>query len=241
MTRAKNTLIASLSVLALLVVALSAVAAAAATSGGAARVESVSVPSSGVDRANVHLAPDVAQLRLHALPTGSASLIDGTVALLANERLERDVRGGTEARVALRARSGFGVNASVRGPAWELGVSPDVPTRLRVRSGVADIDLDLRGTRVEALDSVTDVGRQTIHLPDHDMTGRLRTDMGRIELIVPHDADARVLVRAGLRRVSADPDFRREDGAWRLDGDGATLDLTVRAGMGEVVLRRAPN
>jgi hypothetical protein len=241
MTRTRTILVGSLSLLALLVVALTAIAAAAGLNRGPSRVETVSVADPGVERAQVHLSPDVAELVVRALPAGSDALLDGSVALLPRERLERDVDASGDGRIALRARSSFGIDVSVRGPRWDLGLSPDVPAALRIRTGVGDVDLDLRGTKVDRLDSVADIGRQTVRLPDHDLTATLTTDMGRIELIVPHDADVRVDVGLGLRRVDADPGFRRSGGSWHLDGDGATLEVAVRAGMGEVVLRRAPN
>ena len=241
MTRTRTILVGSLSLLALLVIALTAIAAAAGLNRGPSRIETVSVTDAGVERVDVHLSPDVAELVVRALPADSDALLDGSVALLPRERLDRDVDASGDGRIALRARSSFGLNVSVGGPRWDLGLSSEVPTALRIRTGVGDVDLDLRGTKVDRLDSVADIGRQTVHLPDHDLTGTVTTDMGRIELIVPHDADVRVDVGLGLRRVDADPAFRQTGGSWHLDGDGATLDVAVRAGMGEVLLRRAPN
>jgi hypothetical protein len=239
MHRPRTILIGSLSLLVLLGVALGAIATAGGATRGADRVESVSVPSAGVDRVDIELAPDVAQLVVRPLPLHSASLLEGSLTLLANERLLRDDDPSDDGRVALRARSRLGVATTVRGPVWDLGLARHVPTRLRVRTDVGDLDLDLRGTRVDTLESVSDIGRQTVRLPDHDLTGTLRTDVGRLELIVPHDADVRIDVRAGLRRVDADPAFRRAGRTWHLDGDGAALELDVRVGMGHVLLRRA--
>jgi hypothetical protein len=238
MNRTRTILVGSLSLVALLAVGLATLSVAGGASSGATRVEAVAIDGAGADPVQVELAPDVAQLRVRALPEGRDALLDGTVALLARERLEADLDPAGDGRVALRARSRPGLNLHVRGPVWDLGLSRTAPTRLQVRASVGDVDLDLRGSRVERLDSLADVGRQTVHLADRDLSGRLATDVGRVELIVPHDADARVDVATGLRRVDADPAFYRSGGAWHLDGGGARIDLTVRAGMGEVVLRR---
>ena len=155
----------------------------------------------------------------------------------AGDTLVREVDAGRHLRVSLRGRSRPGIRFSNRGPSWSLGLNRDLPIRLDVRSEVADATLDLRGTRVHALNAHAEVGRQTIYLPDGDVDAVVGSEVGRVEVFVPRDANVRVTVREGMRVVRADPAFQRAWRGYELTGGGASIDLQIRSSLGDVALR----
>ena len=207
------------------------------TTSGSARDEAVDVPRGDASEATVDLVLTVASLNLRALPSGAMSAISGDVGLERRDTLVRDVDPGDPVRVSLRTRSRPGIRFSNRGPSWDLGLNRDLPIRLNVRSEVADATLDLRGTRVHALTAHAEVGRQTIYLPDGDVEAVVGSEVGRVEVFVPRDANVRVTVREGMRVVRADPAFRRAWRGYELTGGGSTIDLQIRSSLGDVVLR----
>jgi len=206
-------------------------------STGPARDELVDLPRGVANEATIALTSTVGALRLQALPAGSASAMAGEIGVAAGDTLVREVDAGRHLRVSLRGRSRPGIRFSNRGPSWSLGLNRDLPIRLDVRSEVADATLDLRGTRVHALNAHAEVGRQTIYLPDGDVDAVVGSEVGRVEVFVPRDANVRVTVREGMRVVRADPAFQRAWRGYELTGGGASIDLQIRSSLADVALR----
>lgn len=203
---------------------------------GPARNELVDLPRGAANEATIELTSTVGALQLRALPAGSASAVAGEIGIAAGDTLVREVDEGRHLRVSLRGRSRPGIRFSNRGPTWNLGLNRDLPIRLKVRSEVADTTLDLRGTRVSALNAHAEVGRQTIYLPDGDVDAIVGSEVGRVEVFVPGDANVRVTVREGMRVVRADPAFQRAWRGYELSGGGSTIDLQIRSSLGDVAL-----
>ncbi len=216
---------------------LIAFAQTTATASGPARDELVDVSRGAASEATVDLVLTSASLDLRALPHGAASAVAGRIGLEARDTLRREVDEGDHVRVSLRTRTRPGVRFAHRGPAWSLGLNPDLPTRLTVRSEVSDATLDLRGTRVHALETFVEIGRQTVYLPDGEVDAIVGSEVGSVEVFVPRDANVRVTVREGMRRVRAEPAFQRAGRGYELSGGGPSIDLRIRSSLGQVALR----
>lgn len=202
-----------------------------------AKEHAVAVDLAGTERASVTLRPEVADLTLRAAGTDAGMLLAGSVATRRGEELrERVEHGAFATAVALRSHTGMGIHMNVRGPVWDLDLAPGLPVDLRIHTEISQLDLDLRGTRVETLDVRNATGRSRVYLPTGGMSGALSTDVGDIVLYVPRDADASIAVRRGMSLVRADDAFARDGRTWRLAGTGPRIDVRVANSVGAVTL-----
>jgi phage shock protein PspC (stress-responsive transcriptional regulator) len=207
-------------------------------------LETIAEPLQGAPSGEVVLSSGVGKLEVWALEN-SANLIEGRVQLLPGERLEREVRREAEGlRVKLEAKGntrGWNVNRRLEG--WRLGLSPRVPIRLRVSTGVGESRLNLSRLRLSELTVNTGVGSTQVELP---VQGSYRASIdggvGEIEVRVPREMALRLRADAGLGGVKV-PDGLIKQGDNRYESPGyasATnrVDLEVSGGVGAIQVRR---
>ena len=168
-------------------------------------------------------------------------LVDGTFA--GGVRVERGGGAGRARLAPPTPPSGWALN---REPyTWTMGVTGEVPLRLRVESGAADAELDLGGLRLAELRLRTGASETRVALPA--AAGHTRVDAeggaAAIRFRVPDGVAARI--RSSMALGSSDVDTARfprnaEGNAWE-SPDFATaanrVEIEVRGGVGSVSVR----
>jgi hypothetical protein len=216
---------------------------AAPGDGGTGRAAPVpdrlAIPLEGAGDAEVMVTFGAGHLRIGAAAPGM--LVDGT--FTGGVRAER---GGGPGRARLSPPtppSGWALN---RAPyAWTMGVSGEVPLRLRVESGAADAELDLGELRLAQLRLRTGASETRIALPATAGFTRVDAEGGAaaIHFRVPDGVAARI--RSSIALGSSDVDLVRfprnaEGSAWE-SPDYATaanrVEIEVRGGVGSVSVR----
>lgn len=234
MTHTTRTLIGtSLAVLALVALAGTQPWATAARSGP---LERVTVARGDARAATVVLDLDVGRVDLRAGPTAAGAALDGVVDLGDAHAFEQHVEPGHPLRVDLRGRADGRLGVR-RAPHWDLNLAADLPTTLSVRSRVGETWLDLRGSAVDDVDVAGGVGELEVYLPDGDAVARLAAEVGDVRVHVPAGASVRLTVTGGLHRVAVPAGFVAVPGGYLRQGGGATLEVDVRTGLGEVTVR----
>ncbi len=199
----------------------------------------LAIPLEGAGDAEVMVTFGGGHLRIGAAAPGM--LVDGT--FTGGVRVERG-GGPGRARLAPPAPpSGWVLN---REPyTWTMGVSGEVPLRLRVESGAADAELDLGGLRLAELRLRTGASETRVTLPATAGYTRVDAEGGAaaIRFRVPDGVAARI--RSSIALGSSDVDTARfprnaEGSAWE-SPDFATaanrVEIDVRGGVGSVAVR----
>jgi len=220
--------------------------AGAATQGGETGAGSTSgvperlaVPLEGAADAEVMVTFGAGHLRLGAAAPGL--LVDGEYA--GGVKVER---GGGPGRVRLSPPSPPAGWTWDRAPyTWSMGVTAEVPLRLRVESGAADAQLDLSTLRVAELRLRTGASDTSVTLPAAAGLTRVDAEGGAasIRFRVPDGVAARV--RSSIALGSSDVDLARfprnaAGNGWE-SPDFATaanrVEIEVRGGIGSVSVR----
>ncbi|MEM7115465.1 MAG: DUF5668 domain-containing protein [Chloroflexota bacterium] len=208
--------------------------------------------------------------KLFALSNSNA-LIDGEVSFIGELDFQSE-RNGSEADISLRTRSGplDWVNPGNWGGGeentWRIGLSPTVPTDLRLDVGNGSTDLDLDELQLTALELDGGNGSTTMTLPagDYEVTldagngsskiylpenGRQTLDVdgdnGSTTFYLPANVEARIEFEKGNGGVSVDDRFElvsgdRDDGVWETAGyeDAADrVELIIDGGNGGIRVR----
>ena len=216
-----------------------------AFSGGPS-TETISQPLTAA-RAEIQLSTTVGRLDIG--PTTSGNLIDGTLDLGREDRLNRafSTRGDTQVVSLAASSTGPGVvlpwNNRVVNSRWTIGLTPKVPLVLKVETGVGESVLDLGGLKVTDLSFKVGVGRATIHLPAAGLvTASVQGGVGQVEVTLPRGMQARVRASSGLGAVRVLGDFQREGDTYISSGyAGASnrVDLQIVGGVGSVTVQQA--
>jgi hypothetical protein len=222
----------------LILALLAAVAApAAATAQSDHALEFVEVARGDATSADVLLDVDIGRLALRGQPGGDGRALVGVVDLGGAQTLERSVAPGAHLDVALRGRTPLRPRVVRDGPHWDLNLAADLPAAVTVRSRVGETRLDLRGTAASRLELDAGIGDHEVYLPEGGAVARLSTRLGDLDVFVPRTAIVRVRLPDG-RELDAVPEgFVRVPGGYARDGDGATIELTLGVGLGDVRLR----
>jgi hypothetical protein len=210
--------------------------------------DSVSQPLNGAESAQVDINFGVGDLHLSELPAGSPLLIEGTLRYDERQpqRVEQSfaVRSGV-AHYELAARgSATGIPFSGRGPlhSWDLSLNRDVPLALSIRTGVGTSELDLRSLNLSGLTIDSGVGQTTVHMPAQgQISGTINGGVGELIIQIPDGLPARIDVRTGLGNSQIGGDFVRDGNVYTSPGYETAvdrLDLELRAGVGQVTVRR---
>jgi hypothetical protein len=212
----------------------------------AASSEPVDYALQGAERADVDLSLNAGEVRVSALNAPGA-LANGMIYLGRGERLERDfaVRGG-EAHLRLHAAGPPNMSF---GPAdtaqpWDLRLSREVPTRLRVSTGAGRAVLDLSQIQLTSLEVSAGVGATELMLPARGrITASISAGVGETVVRVPVRMAARIHASGGLGDVSVDSRFAREGEYYTTPGyDTASdrVDLEISSGVGAIRVETLP-
>jgi hypothetical protein len=199
----------------------------------------LAIPLEGAADAEVMVTFGAGHLRIGTAAPGM--LVDGTFG--GGVRAERGGGAGRARLAPPTPPSGWALN---REPyTWTMGVTGEVPLRLRVESGAADAELDLAALRLAELRLRTGASETRVALPA--ATGHTRVDAeggaSAIRFRVPDGVAARV--RSSIALGSSDVDTARfprsaNGDAWE-SPDFATaanrVEIEVRGGVGSVSVR----
>ena len=127
---------------------------------------------------------------------------------------------------------------------WNLHLTPDIPTEIRVEAGAADIELDLRDLVVQQLEIEGGAADIDVVMPSGAGTTEASIEVGAasLRITVPEGVAARIEVDAGLSSIQIDgerfpqasddvyasPDFERA---------ANRIDITIDAGASHVEIR----
>ncbi len=124
----------------------------------------------------------------------------------------------------------------------DLRLTPAVPIDLKIGAGASELALDLETLRVPNLAVETGVSRTRVVLPAHGETNaRIDGGAATIDVVVPPNVAARIIVADGPNRVQIDQArFPLQQGEYRSMGfDTATDRVTLRidVGMSRVIVQ----
>jgi hypothetical protein len=199
----------------------------------------LAIPLEGATDAEVMVTFGAGHLRIGAAAPGM--LIDGTFA--GGVRAERS---GGPGRVRVSPPSPPSGWTWDRAPyTWTMGVSGEVPLRLRVESGAADAELDLTALRLAELRLRTGASETRVTLPASAGYTRVDAEGGAaaIRFRVPDGVAARI--RSSMTLASSEIDLVRfprsaAGDAWEspdFAGAANRVEIEVRGGVGSLSVR----
>ncbi len=213
--------------------------------GPALTYETIDQPLESATLADVTIGFGTGALRLGVSPEGS-SLIAGKVALSQGERLVRDFHKSGDTAVFTLRSEGFALFPTIgrlnADKLWDLRLSPDVPLRLNISTGVGESTLDMERLKLTELDVHAGVGRVTLTLPARgQMQATINGGIGDVVVRIPAGVAARVHTTAGLGNSQVTGNYQRQNGAYVSPGyDTAEnrVDLQVKGGIGKITVQQ---
>jgi hypothetical protein len=193
-------------------------------------------------RAEIQLTTTVGKLEVSANNTGK--LIDGKLDLNGNDRLEREVstRNGAQfvrlEAVMIGANIGLPKFLNNRNSSWVVGLAPNIPLVLQIKTGVGSSRLNLRDLKVTNLSLGSGVGQTVVTLPALGrVTARVESGVGETNIFIPRGMESRVRVSSGLGAVQISGDYQRIGDVHTSSGfDTASnrVELEVQGGVGRI-------
>jgi len=245
----RRSVLGSVVALVLIVLVLAGGIWLAYTAGGpaVATTETVAYPLGGAARASVEVAQAVGELRVRALPAGSANLAQGTLQLARGETVTRSFTGGDTARLSIKSDKrawGPEVVGAQNARVWDLALNGGVPMALAVDLAVGKMTADLSGLDVSAAEVNVAVGDATVRLPSQGRSAvKVSVAVGNLVVEVPRGVEVRVRSGAALAG-------RSFPAGWTRDGDTYTspgyamaqhrVELETDVALGNLTVRMAP-
>ncbi len=197
-------------------------------------------------RAEIELNTSVGRLEINANNTGL--LMDGTLEISSNERLERqdELRNGIQfVRLAAVTTGANILLPNFMGEldsSWQLGLSKNLPLELQIKTGVGISNLDLTELKVVNLTVQSGVGSMTVHLPMAGrITARIEGGVGEIKVFVPRGMAARIRASSGIGAISVLGDYQRDGDVYTSSNYGTAsnrLELEVKGGIGAISIEQ---
>lgn len=206
----------------------------------AARSNDVAVPLAGASRADVQLRMGVATLDLDT-GDGRGDVVWGTIETGTGETLNSTSRvSGDTVIVNISSEQAGSVGFSRGERRWDLTLNDEVPTALRVNTGVGSSTLNLRDIELTNLQIEAGVGEVVLTLPEEGgYSGQVNAGVGSVTIRLPQGAAARLTVRAGLGHVDVRGGFVRDGDVYTSPGyqPGAPVaELRVQGGVGQLIV-----
>jgi len=209
--------------------------------------ETISQPLEGATRGEVEIVFRTGSLRLNALPKG-AGLVEGRVDLSPGEQISRSFRkAGETAHFVLRssdARSHKISDTWSGSKVWDLGLSRDVPLRLKLSTGVGRVTVDLAQLNVTDFELEGGVGQATVTLPRRGrLEARVEGGVGEVTILIPQGMAARIRVDGGLGGINLSGPYDRRGDEYVSAGYSSAedrVDLRVDGGVGRITIRELP-
>lgn len=205
------------------------------------RQEIVSDPITAA-RAEIQLTTTVGKLEISTNNTGK--LIDGKLELNGSDRLEREVSTRNGAQFVRLEAVMTGANVGLpnflnnRNSSWVVGLAPNVPLVLRIKTGVGNSRLDLRGLKVTDLSLASGVGQTVVTLPALGrLTARVESGVGETNIFIPRGMESRVQVSNGIGAIQISGDYQRIGDVHTSSGFETAsnrVELEIEGGIGRI-------
>lgn len=128
---------------------------------------------------------------------------------------------------------------------WDLNLNTQVPTDLKVNTGVGEAVLDLEDLKLTRLDLNGGAGNTTLTLPKYgDYEVQVNAGVGRIDLGIPAGLALRMEVNDGLGQIDIQGDYKRQGKQYESAGYNAAtnrVDLKVEGGIGQITIHELSN
>jgi hypothetical protein len=215
--------------------------------GGTISTQSISQPISGATSADVEISLGVGNLTVNPLANAGGDIMQGTIALGENERLERNytVNSGVgKLTLANRSVEGAWFGNVASGPRDHvLNINPTVPLSLKIDGGVGDSKLNLTEFNLTRLQVNSGVGNVQIELP-RNVTGTSNISVsggvGDVTVNVPEGIALRVQASQGVGSRNFPSSYTNDGEVWTSPNyDTATnrVNMQVSGGVGSLHVR----
>jgi Domain of unknown function (DUF5668)/Cell wall-active antibiotics response 4TMS YvqF len=194
-------------------------------------------------RAEIQLGTSVGTLEIGASTSGK--LIDGRLELANRYRLEREfgTRGSAQF-VRLEAVNGPSIGLPFyldsQNSDWKLGLSPNIPLVLRIKTGVGKSEIDLSKLRVTDFTLEGGVGAMSITLPASGrVTARIESGVGSTKIRIPNGMKARIRASSGIGEVRVLGSYERNADVYTSSGFETAsnrLELEIKGGIGQITV-----
>lgn len=205
-------------------------------------VEQVSIPLDEANEVEVCIRHGAGRLEIHAL-SNPGYLAEGSFAGGVDYEVHR-LAGRT--RLNLRAPSEWFVGitpASHEGYSWSVGLNRDLPTRLDLKTGASESDLDLSDLRVTELALETGASSTRITMPAHaGMTrARIISGVASVSLCLPSGVAGRIRATSGLASINVDSGRFPFNGSYYetpgFDSAVNKVEVSIETGVGSFDIR----
>lgn len=178
------------------------------------------------ESATINLYPSVGEVDIYALETEAA--LFSAEATYIGEDITFDVTGTSRRQIdfgqnEVRTTSWLGTDKPLR---WNIGLTPAIPLRLSINTGVGDSDLDLADLNLTGLTLNSGVGRVNLTLPDQETPYQITVTggVGDFKVQFPENADVDLTFSSGVGDLDVDLP------------DDAAIRVSVTSGLGSVHL-----
>jgi hypothetical protein len=195
--------------------------------------ERIDVGLDGAERAQIDISFGAGHLRVGR--AGPGHLVDGTI-------VGGDVVHDQVGRVRLQSDTPWLEWVPGLQRDWTIGVTGELPVRLDVRTGAADVDLDCRELQLDELVVHAGASAVRVHAAAHGFS-RIRTEtgVGSLDVAIPGGVAARVRTSAVLGSREIDlARFPAVPGGYETPGfDGAPdrVEVDARTALGSLRIR----
>lgn len=196
-----------------------------------------------VTEADIRISTATGQLTVGTLGE-SGVLVAGSVRLAGNEAVKEESQEDDGKAVYRLSSEGVGVvgvagNESV----WDLRINGEIPSRLEIKTGAGESELNLERARLMGLKVDLGIGATTINLPRAGIfSGEINGGIGRLVVRVPESLAIRIHVDSGIGQVQVGTGFSTSgenvylSAAAPESGERATLDIS--SGIGQVIIEK---
>jgi len=126
---------------------------------------------------------------------------------------------------------------------WNLRLNCDVPLKMRIDSGAAQSELNLRDLRVTDLEFHTGASKTDLTLPAAAGLTTVKVELGAaaLDMLAPQGVAACIRVEGGMAAIEVDTDrFPYKNGVYE-SADYASaqnrVEVAIQAGAGKVAVR----
>jgi hypothetical protein len=215
-----------------------------AATGQALGGEEISQALEGATAAVVTLKPAVGEVRVAALPEGSANLVEGRVQKSGNEtiRQENSLSQG-KATFSLRTEGmrAFYTPGPGNQPDWDLRFNPAIALEMDAGLGAGVMVLDLTDLQINSLNVDLGVGQTRVLLPaTGDFNGEISGAIGEIVLVVPEGVEVRIEADTGLAAIEVPGSFEQQGDVYTTAGYETAEDrvaLKVSQAIGKITVQ----
>jgi hypothetical protein len=207
---------------------------------GRGETEQISIDLQGASQASLKLSHGAGRLLVHA-GAAPGQLLNGTFSGGVKQRAHKS---GDRLDAHIEANPMFfpPFFGGPQGLEWNINLAQDVPLALRLESGAAQSELDLRELKITDLRVNTGASKTELTLPANAGKTDVRVELGAasLDMVVPRGVAARIRAEQGVSAIEVDTTrFPYANGIYEsTDFSSAQnkADIMIQAGAGRVAV-----